>query len=65
MHCHMETHQLEGMIVILKEGLHREMPLPPKNFPSCGSFKMSDREFEDMYNNPQFPPEPKGAYITL
>ncbi|KAK3103455.1 hypothetical protein FSP39_019380 [Pinctada imbricata] len=46
MHCHVESHQIEGMTVILKEGLHSEMALPPPNFPLCRNFKLSSEQFE-------------------
>lgn len=52
MHCHMEAHQLEGMTLIIKEGLHSAQKKPPKNFPTCGDFTWSYEEYEEIINGP-------------
>lgn len=52
MHCHMEAHQLEGMTLIIKEGLHSAQKKPPKNFPTCGDFTWSYEEYEEIVNGP-------------
>lgn len=46
----MEAHQLEGMTLIIKEGLHSEQVKPPKNFPTCGDFTWSYEEYEAITN---------------
>eukprot|EP00105_Crassostrea_gigas_P016175 XP_011433463.1 PREDICTED: L-ascorbate oxidase-like [Crassostrea gigas] len=52
MHCHMEAHQLEGMTLIIKEGLHSAQKKPPKNFPTCRDFTWSYEEYEEIVNGP-------------
>lgn len=52
MHCHMEAHQLEGMTLIIKEGLHSAQKRPPKNFPTCGDYTWSYEEYEEIVNGP-------------
>lgn len=52
MHCHMEAHQLEGMTLIIKEGLHSAQKKPPKNFPTCRDFTWSYEEYEEIINGP-------------
>ncbi|CAG5118317.1 unnamed protein product, partial [Candidula unifasciata] len=37
-HCHIEFHAELGMAMILQEGQGREIPRPPKGFPTCGSW---------------------------
>lgn len=52
MHCHMEAHQLEGMTMIIKEGLHSAQKRPPKNIPTCGDFTWTMEEYEQIVNGP-------------
>lgn len=52
MHCHMEAHQLEGMTLIIKEGLHSAQKRPPTNFPTCGDYTWSYEEYEEIVNGP-------------
>ena len=52
MHCHMEAHQLEGMTMIIKEGLHSAEKKPPKNIPACGDFTWTMEEYEQIVNGP-------------
>lgn len=52
MHCHMEAHQLEGMTLIIKEGLHSAQKKPPKNFPTCGDFTWSYEDYKEIVNGP-------------
>lgn len=48
MHCHIEIHQIQGMAVLLKEGDPSDMSPTPTGFPTCGNFKFSEKEFNDI-----------------
>ncbi|XP_062578137.1 uncharacterized protein LOC134240038 [Saccostrea cucullata] len=52
MHCHMKSHQLEGMTLIIREGRHADQKKPPKNFPTCGDFTWSYNEYQEIVNGP-------------
>ena len=58
MHCHMSTHEASGMAVLMLEAPDRIAP-PPRGFPQCHNFEMSNEEFaayrmfaEKRQNNP-------------
>ena len=58
MHCHMSSHQAGGMTVVFLEAPERIAP-PPRGFPRCVNFDMSDNEIlayrsfaERRANNP-------------
>ena len=44
LHCHIESHQLEGMALVINEVPSKQNP-PPKGFPTCGDFGWSVEEF--------------------
>ncbi len=43
MHCHANTHHMEGMNMVVKEGAER-IPQVPAHFPQCHSFSWSQNE---------------------
>ncbi|CAL1529110.1 unnamed protein product [Lymnaea stagnalis] len=43
MHCHIELHSMDGMILMLNESFGRH-PAPPTDFPKCGDFHYKDKE---------------------
>ncbi|CAL1531522.1 unnamed protein product [Lymnaea stagnalis] len=42
MHCHIEMHMLDGMMLMLNESFGRHPP-PPSDFPKCGDFPYTDK----------------------
>ena len=46
LHCHIESHQLEGMAVVINE-LESEQNTPPAGMPTCGSFEWSVEGFNE------------------
>ena len=53
LHCHIEVHQLEGMALILSEGITEQSNLkPPPNMNRCGHFALTMGEFEQKYDSP-------------
>ena len=54
MHCHIESHQLEGMGVLIRE-LPNDHPPPPKGINNCDNFVLS---FEEFLAGPPEPSEP-------
>lgn len=50
-HCHIEFHAELGMSAILQAGQPREMPKPPKGFPTCGSWRPEHRKNEVTKEN--------------
>lgn len=42
LHCHIEPHSDTGMIIMLKVGESKDLPPKPKNWPTCGSYNVSD-----------------------
>lgn len=46
LHCHIESHQLEGMAVVINE-LESEQNSPPTGIPTCGNFKWDVADFND------------------
>ncbi|CAB3992644.1 L-ascorbate oxidase-like, partial [Paramuricea clavata] len=49
LHCHIESHQLEGMAVVINEVETRQNP-PPNGMTSCKSFTWSVEEFNKKRN---------------
>ncbi|CAB3990117.1 L-ascorbate oxidase-like, partial [Paramuricea clavata] len=49
LHCHIESHQLEGMAVVINEVETRQNP-PPNGMTSCRSFTWSVAEFNEKRN---------------
>ncbi|XP_066263870.1 uncharacterized protein [Branchiostoma lanceolatum] len=47
-HCHIEIHQVEGMAMMIKEGIEGQMNPPPTGFPTCGSFDWSADDFKKV-----------------
>ncbi|KAL8596342.1 hypothetical protein ACOMHN_067033 [Nucella lapillus] len=41
MHCHIEFHNNIGMSLVIQVGEPNQFPPRPKNFPTCGSWKLS------------------------
>ncbi|XP_061180233.1 uncharacterized protein LOC133188761 [Saccostrea echinata] len=52
MHCHMKSHQMEGMTLIIKEGRHADQEKPPENFPTCGDFTWPYNQYKEIDNGP-------------
>ena len=52
LHCHNELHQLQGMALIVKEGVYQKNH--PKAMNKCGDFEISENEFLDFYLNSTF-----------
>ena len=51
LHCHIEVHQLEGMGVIINEGIKDgDKTKPPKKMQECGNFSITPQEFKDALN---------------
>ena len=46
LHCHIESHQLEGMAVVINEVQSEQNP-PPDGFPTCGNFNWTVEEFNE------------------
>ena len=44
LHCHIVSHVLQGMAVVINEVSSRHSPAPP-NFPKCGAFSISQNQF--------------------
>ncbi|XP_059173405.1 uncharacterized protein LOC131953968 isoform X2 [Physella acuta] len=42
-HCHIEFHAELGMALILQEGNANQMPPPPEGFPTCHSWRPTDK----------------------
>ena len=51
MHCHVETHTLEGMAVVINETAVRTTP-PPDGMRKCGNFSFELEDFNDKIRNP-------------
>ena len=51
MHCHVLTHALQGMAVIINETLSRSTP-PPSGMCTCGNFTFELAEFFDIIQHP-------------
>ena len=51
MHCHVETHTLEGMAVVINETATKSTP-PPDGMRTCGNFTFELEEFYDKIQNP-------------
>ena len=49
LHCHIESHQLEGMAAVINEVETRQNP-PPSGMTSCRSFTWSVEEFNEKRN---------------
>ena len=60
MHCHVETHTIEGMAVIINEALDMQTP-PPDGMRRCGNFTW---ELEDFYDRIQHP-GPRSSVSTI
>ena len=37
LHCHVELHQLEGMVLVIREAVDK-IHTPPKEMETCGTF---------------------------
>ena len=46
LHCHIESHQLEGMAVVINELQYDQNP-PPGGMSTCGNFNWTVKEFND------------------
>ena len=46
LHCHIESHQLEGMAVVINETEAEQNP-PPDGMPTCGNFQWTVEEFTE------------------
>ena len=51
MHCHVETHTLEGMGVVINEAFGQQTP-PPNGMRACGNFSWELEEFYEKMQNP-------------
>ena len=51
MHCHVETHTLEGMAVVINE-THAQQTPPPCGMRTCGNFTLELEEFYDIIQHP-------------
>jgi len=51
MHCHVETHTIEGMAVVINETASRSTP-PPNGMRTCGNFTFELAEFFDIIQHP-------------
>ena len=51
----MEIHSQNGMSVLLQEGDIADMNMLPRDFPTCGSFDWSEREFRRRESHPVSP----------
>ena len=52
MHCHVETHTLEGMGVVINEAFGQQTP-PPNGMRACGNFSWELEEFYEKMQNPR------------
>ena len=46
LHCHVESHQLEGMAMIINEAQMQQNP-PPEGIPRCGNFNWTVNDFNE------------------
>ena len=44
-HCHLEMHMVEGMVMVMREAVGH-LPKLPRNFPTCNMFDWTSEEFE-------------------
>ena len=51
LHCHIESHQLEGMALVVNERNKEQNPAPD-GMPTCGNFDWSVDAFREKLNNP-------------
>ena len=51
MHCHMETHTMQGMGVIINEAFGQQTP-PPPGMRTCGNFSWDLEQFYNKILNP-------------
>ncbi|XP_064643031.1 uncharacterized protein LOC135497216 [Lineus longissimus] len=51
MHCHVEIHNLDGMTMLVREAPEK-LPKPPKDFPTCRSFKYEEPLNVDVNSKP-------------
>ena len=49
LHCHIESHQLEGMALVINE-LESQQNSPPARMPMCGNFSWSVESFNEKLN---------------
>ena len=55
-HCHMESHALEGMAMIINEAPEHHPPLPPE-FPECRNFNWDAKvKLSDIFFHTPLPP---------
>ena len=52
MHCHMESHNENGMALVIQEGNVTDMNRLPVGFKTCGSFDWSEEEFLTLSQKP-------------
>ena len=53
MHCHIETHFLEGMTLVVNEGYEfQNQPPLALSEQQCGDFSWTVEEFDERLNNP-------------
>lgn len=64
MHCHIESHQLEGMGVLIRELPNSTQPPPPEGINNCDNFVLS---FEEFLAGPPEPQKciPRKWWISL
>ena len=46
LHCHIESHQREGMGMVINEVQLKQNP-PPDDFQTCGNFNWTEEEFNE------------------
>ena len=52
MHCHMESHNANGMALVIQEGNVSDMNRLPTGFKTCGNFDWSEEEFQSLRKEP-------------
>ena len=64
MHCHVETHTIEGMAVVINEAVDRQTP-PPDGMRRCGNFTWELADFYDRIQHPGPRVSPGAASKTV
>ena len=60
LHCHIETHQLEGMTMVINEARMQQNP-PPNGMRTCGNFNWEVMDFNEKLMFDPDNPAPTGA----
>lgn len=61
MHCHIESHQLEGMAVVIQEYPHSQQWLAPKDINRIGNFDWTLANYEEVISQHQICPLTAGG----